>query len=138
MFFQGHPHHLTPRCLQIVPGHPFVPPTTIVPSAVQHKALQVGVQPFRPSHTGPMVQIRSINFVLFSAARNSDSKWSPGTVTNTSLAHELWKVPLPSKGISAPSRPPPGLTGQKQPSSWDNGSLRLAGWGSSDSRFNSG
>lgn len=52
LFFQGHPHHLTPRCLQIVPGHPFVPPTTIVPSAVQHKALQVGVQLFRPSHTG--------------------------------------------------------------------------------------
>uniref|UniRef100_A0A673J571 Trinucleotide repeat-containing gene 6A protein-like n=1 Tax=Sinocyclocheilus rhinocerous TaxID=307959 RepID=A0A673J571_9TELE len=72
------------------------------------------------------------------SARNSDSKWSPGTVTNTSLAHELWKVPLPSKGISAPSRPPPGLTGQKQPSSWDNSSLRLPGWGSSESRFNSG
>lgn len=72
------------------------------------------------------------------SARNSDSKWSPGTVTNTSLAHELWKVPLPSKGISAPSRPPPGLTGQKQPSSWDNGSLRMAGWGSSESRYTSG
>ncbi|XP_051571900.1 trinucleotide repeat-containing gene 6A protein-like isoform X2 [Myxocyprinus asiaticus] len=72
------------------------------------------------------------------SARNSDSKWSPGIVTNTSLAHELWKVPLPSKGISAPSRLPPGLTGQKQPSSWDNSSLRLAGWGSSESRFTSG
>ncbi|TRY90733.1 hypothetical protein DNTS_004504 [Danionella cerebrum] len=72
------------------------------------------------------------------SARNSDSKWSPGTVNNTSLAHELWKVPLPSKGLSAPSRPPPGLTGQKQPSSWDNGSLRLGGWVNSDSRFNSG
>ena len=76
---------------------------------------------------------------LFSAARNSDSKWSPGTVTNTSLAHELWKVPLPHKGLSAPSRPPPGLTGQKPPpSSWDNGPLRLAGWSGSESRFTPG
>lgn len=73
-------------------------------------------------------------------ARNSDSKytWSPGPVTNTSLAHELWKVPLPPKGITAPSRPPPGLTGQKPPSSWENNSLRLGGWGGSDSRFTPG
>jgi len=64
-------------------------------------------------------------------------------VPNSSLAHELWKVPLPSKGLSVapPSRPPPGLTGQKQPgsgsSAWDS-SLRLGGWGSSDSRFTPG
>ncbi|KAM4023730.1 trinucleotide repeat-containing gene 6A protein isoform 2-T2 [Anomaloglossus baeobatrachus] len=76
------------------------------------------------------------------SVRNSDPKpsWSPGPVGNTSLAHELWKVPLPSKSISAPSRPPPGLTGQKPPlSAWDNGSLRLGtGWGSSESRYTPG
>lgn len=74
------------------------------------------------------------------SARNSDSKnaWSPGPVTNTSLAHELWKVPLPPKGITAPSRPPPGLTGQKPPSSWENSSLRLGGWGGTESRFTPG
>ncbi|KAG8557539.1 hypothetical protein GDO81_016652 [Engystomops pustulosus] len=76
------------------------------------------------------------------SVRNSDPKptWSPGPVSNTSLAHELWKVPLPSKSISAPSRPPPGLTGQKPPlSAWDNGSLRLgSGWGTSDSRYTPG
>lgn len=42
---QGHPHPWTPRCLQLVPGHPFVPPTTTFPSAAQHKALQVGLVP---------------------------------------------------------------------------------------------
>ena len=75
-------------------------------------------------------------------ARNSDSKltWSPGSVTNTSLAHELWKVPLPPKNITAPSRPPPGLTGQKPPlSTWDNSPLRVGGgWGNSDARYTPG
>lgn len=51
---QGHPHPWTPRCLQLVPGHPFVPPTTTLPSAAQHKALQVGLVPARsPSEPGP-------------------------------------------------------------------------------------
>ncbi|XP_013360256.1 PREDICTED: trinucleotide repeat-containing gene 6A protein isoform X8 [Chinchilla lanigera] len=76
------------------------------------------------------------------SARNSDSKltWSPGSATNTSLAHELWKVPLPPKSITAPSRPPPGLTGQKPPlSPWDNSPLRGGGgWGSSDARYTPG
>ncbi|KAM3916319.1 trinucleotide repeat-containing gene 6A protein isoform 3-T3 [Leptodactylus fuscus] len=76
------------------------------------------------------------------SVRNSDPKptWSLGSVGNTSLAHELWKVPLPSKSISAPSRPPPGLTGQKPPlSAWDNGSLRLgSGWETSESRYTPG
>ncbi|XP_072298719.1 trinucleotide repeat-containing gene 6A protein-like isoform X3 [Eucyclogobius newberryi] len=79
------------------------------------------------------------------SARPADSKWSPGrgSVSNTSLAHELWKVPLPSKGLSvaAPSRPPPGLTTQKPPSSssgWDSSSLRLGGWSPSESRFTPG
>ncbi|XP_042293656.1 trinucleotide repeat-containing gene 6A protein [Sceloporus undulatus] len=75
-----------------------------------------------------------------SSARNSDSKptWSPASI-NTSLAHELWKVPLPPKSIAAPSRPPPGLTGQKLPlSSWEN-SVRLGGgWSSSDARYTPG
>ncbi|KAJ8387108.1 hypothetical protein AAFF_G00160480 [Aldrovandia affinis] len=60
------------------------------------------------------------------------------SVANTSLAHELWKVPLPPKAPSGPSRPPPGLTSQKQASSWDSGPLRLGGWGASDSRFTPG
>ncbi|XP_062875085.1 trinucleotide repeat-containing gene 6A protein-like isoform X2 [Trichomycterus rosablanca] len=72
------------------------------------------------------------------SARSSDSKWSPGSVSHSSLAHELWKVPLSSKGVSAPSRPPPGLTSQKQSSSWGGGSLRLGGWGSSEPRYTPG
>ncbi|KAG9331134.1 hypothetical protein JZ751_019954 [Albula glossodonta] len=69
----------------------------------------------------------------------SKSSWSPGTVPSTSLAHELWKVPLPpQKAAPGPSRPPPGLTSQKQPSSWDSAPLRLGGWGTSDSRYTPG
>ncbi|XP_063170723.1 trinucleotide repeat-containing gene 6A protein isoform X2 [Candoia aspera] len=76
-----------------------------------------------------------------SSARNGDSKsaWSPASVNNTSLAHELWKVPLPPKSITAPSRPPPGLTGQKLSlPTWDN-SMRLGGnWSNSDARYTPG
>ncbi|KAJ7305906.1 hypothetical protein JRQ81_010272 [Phrynocephalus forsythii] len=73
-----------------------------------------------------------------SSARNSDSKsaWSPASLHNTSLAHELWKVPLAPKSVAAPSRPPPGLSGQKAPlSSWES-SMRLGGgWGHSEARL---
>ncbi|XP_061557520.1 trinucleotide repeat-containing gene 6A protein-like isoform X3 [Phycodurus eques] len=76
------------------------------------------------------------------SARPSESKWSPGigSVSNSSLAHELWKVPLPHKALSvaAPSRPPPGLTSQKPSSAssgWDGSALRLGGWGSTDSTY---
>ncbi|XP_034395185.1 trinucleotide repeat-containing gene 6A protein-like isoform X2 [Cyclopterus lumpus] len=79
------------------------------------------------------------------SARPSESKWSPGggSVSNSSLAHELWKVPLPPKALSvaAPSRPPPGLTSQKPSSAssgWDGSALRLGGWGSSESRYTPG
>uniref|UniRef100_A0A8C9SVZ2 Trinucleotide repeat containing adaptor 6A n=1 Tax=Scleropages formosus TaxID=113540 RepID=A0A8C9SVZ2_SCLFO len=74
------------------------------------------------------------------SARSGDSKsaWSSGAGANSSLAHELWKVPLPSRSVSTPSRPPPGLTGQKQPAPWDDGPLRLGTWGGSDSRFTPG
>lgn len=79
------------------------------------------------------------------AARPSESKWSPGggSASNSSLAHELWKVPLPPKALSvaAPSRPPPGLTSQKPSSAssgWDGSALRLGGWGSSESRYTPG
>uniref|UniRef100_A0A3Q1HCD4 TNRC6 PABC binding domain-containing protein n=1 Tax=Anabas testudineus TaxID=64144 RepID=A0A3Q1HCD4_ANATE len=79
------------------------------------------------------------------SARPSESKWSPGggSVSNSSLAHELWKVPLPNKALSvaAPSRPPPGLTSQKPSpasSGWDGSALRLGGWGSSESRYTPG
>uniref|UniRef100_A0A667WA86 Trinucleotide repeat containing adaptor 6A n=1 Tax=Myripristis murdjan TaxID=586833 RepID=A0A667WA86_9TELE len=80
------------------------------------------------------------------SARPSESKWSPGSgsVSNSSLAHELWKVPLPPKALSvaAPSRPPPGLTGQKPSSAssgWDGSALgRLGSWGSAESRYTPG
>lgn len=84
------------------------------------------------------VSVMIASVVFPHTARSSDSKWSPGSVSNSSLAHELWKVPLSSKGVSAPSRPPPGLTGQKQPSSWGNGALRLGAWGSSEPRYTPG
>ncbi|KAM8824943.1 LOW QUALITY PROTEIN: trinucleotide repeat-containing gene 6A protein-like [Synchiropus picturatus] len=75
------------------------------------------------------------------SARPSESKWSPGgtSVSNSSLAHELWKVPLPPK--STPARPPPGLTSQKSSSAssgWDGSALRLGGWGSTESRYTPG
>ncbi|CAL9693829.1 unnamed protein product [Knipowitschia caucasica] len=104
-----------------------------------------------PSNSAwPSIRASSHSSSLSSTAqstsvRQADSKWSPGgsSVSNTSLAHELWKVPLPSKGLSvaAPSRPPPGLTSQKPSSgssSWDSSSLRLGGWSSSESRFTPG
>lgn len=75
------------------------------------------------------------------AARPSESKWSPGggSVSNSSLAHELWKVPLTPKAlpVAAPSRPPPGLTSQK-PSGWDSSALRRGGWGFTESRYTPG
>nr|XP_040046309.1 trinucleotide repeat-containing gene 6A protein-like isoform X2 [Gasterosteus aculeatus aculeatus] len=79
------------------------------------------------------------------SARPSESKWSPGggSVSNSSLAHELWKVPLTPKAhsVAAPSRPPPGLTSQKPSaasSGWDGSALRLGGWGASESRYTPG
>ncbi|XP_054891166.1 trinucleotide repeat-containing gene 6A protein-like isoform X2 [Poeciliopsis prolifica] len=79
------------------------------------------------------------------SARPSESKWSPGggSVSNSSLAHELWKVPLSPKPlpVAAPSRPPPGLTSQKPSpasSGWDGSALRLGGWSSSESRYTPG
>ncbi|XP_047214711.1 trinucleotide repeat-containing gene 6A protein-like isoform X2 [Girardinichthys multiradiatus] len=79
------------------------------------------------------------------SARPSESKWSPGggSVSNSSLAHELWKVPLSSKPlpVAAPSRPPPGLTSQKPSpasSDWDGSALRLGGWTSTESRYTPG
>ncbi|XP_038136264.1 trinucleotide repeat-containing gene 6A protein-like isoform X1 [Cyprinodon tularosa] len=79
------------------------------------------------------------------SARPSESKWSPGggSVSNSSLAHELWKVPLSPKPlpVAAPSRPPPGLTSQKPSpasSGWGGSALRLGGWSSSESRYTPG
>ncbi|XP_041854451.1 trinucleotide repeat-containing gene 6A protein-like [Melanotaenia boesemani] len=79
------------------------------------------------------------------SARPSESKWSPGSgsVSSSSLAHELWKVPLPPKAlpVAAPSRPPPGLTSQKPspaPSGWDGSALRLGSWSSTESRYTPG
>ena len=64
------------------------------------------------------------------------STWSSGPVSHSqaSLSHELWKVPQgPRNASAAPSRPPPGLTNTKPPSStWGGNSLGLAqGWSNS-------
>lgn len=136
-----------------MPGHPFVPPATAVPSPVQHKALQVCVLllnslkmhriGFGSGHTAEQKDEPPSSP---HAARPGDSKWSPsgGSASNSSLAHELWKVPLPTKALSvaAPTRPPPGLTSQKLSSAssgWDSSALRLGGWGSSsESRYTPG
>ncbi|XP_042196955.1 trinucleotide repeat-containing gene 6A protein isoform X3 [Callorhinchus milii] len=93
-----------------------------------------------------LVGASSYNSSLSSTAQSTPARigdpkstWSPGPVTNTSLAHELWKVPLPPKNTTAPSRPPPGLTSHKPSHSWGNSSLRLGvGWGNSESRYTPG
>ncbi|XP_054634430.1 trinucleotide repeat-containing gene 6C protein isoform X1 [Dunckerocampus dactyliophorus] len=63
------------------------------------------------------------------------STWSSGPVSQNqgSLTHELWKVPQGPRGSTAPSRPPPGLTNTKLPSStWGGNSLGLVqGWSGS-------
>ncbi|XP_053706810.1 trinucleotide repeat-containing gene 6C protein-like isoform X1 [Synchiropus splendidus] len=63
------------------------------------------------------------------------STWSPGPISHSqsSLSHELWKVPQGPRGnTAAPSRPPPGLTNTKPSSTWGGNSLGLAqGWSSS-------
>lgn len=163
----------------------------MVPSQVQHKALQVRVhnsvcdlihfpQPLNPitenlyREGGKVVNVDNIHSninrkknkcivqwedvrlwtvgckkvsLLSSrlAARPNESKWSPGggSVSNSSLAHELWKVPLTPKGlaVAAPSRPPPGLTSQKPSSAssgWDGSALRLGGWSTAESRYTPG
>lgn len=98
-----------------------------------------------PSNNSAWTSIRASNHssslsstAQSTSVRGAESKWSPGSVANSSLAHELWKVPLSAKGVSAPSRPPPGLTGQKQASSWGNGPLRLSGWGNTEPRYTPG
>ncbi|XP_061839704.1 trinucleotide repeat-containing gene 6C protein isoform X2 [Nerophis lumbriciformis] len=63
------------------------------------------------------------------------STWSSGPISQNqgSLTHELWKVPQGPRGSTAPSRPPPGLTNTKPPSStWGGNSLGLSqGWSGS-------
>uniref|UniRef100_A0A8C2CB91 Trinucleotide repeat-containing gene 6C protein n=1 Tax=Cyprinus carpio TaxID=7962 RepID=A0A8C2CB91_CYPCA len=62
------------------------------------------------------------------------STWSPGPISHTqaSLSHELWKVSPGTRNSSAPSRPPPGLTNTKTPSTWGGNSLGLSqGWNGS-------
>lgn len=107
----------------------------------------LSIIPFKPKkEKNPAEHKMKCNVPLFlQAARPSESKWSPGSgsASNSSLAHELWKVPLPPKALSvaAPSRPPPGLTSQKPSSSssgWDGSALRLGCWGSSESRYTPG
>uniref|UniRef100_UPI00358FC49A trinucleotide repeat-containing gene 6C protein-like n=1 Tax=Myxine glutinosa TaxID=7769 RepID=UPI00358FC49A len=62
----------------------------------------------------------------------------PTSHAPTTLAHELWKVPLPAKTSTAPSRPPPGLPNPKGSSPWSGGSLGLTGpgWGAEGSSSN--
>lgn len=140
-----------------MPGHPFVPPATAVPSPVQHKALQVRffafhsrwhstfLGPTGKNKTNKQMHDEEMRLRFAPAARPSESKWSPGggSASNSSLAHELWKVPLPPKAlpVAAPSRPPPGLTSQKTTASssgWDGSALRLGCWGSTESRYTPG
>lgn len=62
------------------------------------------------------------------------STWSQGPISQsqTSLSHELWKVPQGPRSTTAPTRPPPGLTNSKPSSTWSGTSLGLAqGWSGS-------
>ncbi|XP_041078096.1 trinucleotide repeat-containing gene 6C protein-like isoform X2 [Polyodon spathula] len=91
--------------------------------------------------SGPTINtnIQDVNRYLLrdrSEGKPSDMKstWSPGPISHpqASLSHELWKVPQGPRNLSAPTRPPPGLTNTKPSSTWGGNSLGLTpGWSSS-------
>ncbi|XP_024127248.1 trinucleotide repeat-containing gene 6C protein isoform X1 [Oryzias melastigma] len=92
--------------------------------------------------SGPTINtnIQDVNRYLLrdrSGGKLSEMKstWSPGPISHSqsSLSHELWKVPQgPRSSSTAPSRPPPGLTNTKPSSTWGGNSLGLAqGWSNS-------
>ncbi|XP_077574414.1 trinucleotide repeat-containing gene 6C protein isoform X1 [Stigmatopora nigra] len=91
--------------------------------------------------SGPTINtnIQDVNRYLLrdrNGGKLSDVKstWSTGSISQnqSSLTHELWKVPQGPRGSAAPSRPPPGLTNNKPSSTWGGNSLGLAqGWSGS-------
>ncbi|XP_057698532.1 trinucleotide repeat-containing gene 6C protein-like isoform X1 [Corythoichthys intestinalis] len=91
--------------------------------------------------SGPTINtnIQDVNRYLLrdrNGGKLSDVKstWSTGSITQnqSSLTHELWKVPQGPRGSATPSRPPPGLTNNKPSTTWGGNSLGLAqGWSGS-------
>ncbi|XP_072348521.1 trinucleotide repeat-containing gene 6B protein-like isoform X6 [Scyliorhinus torazame] len=70
-----------------------------------------------------------------STAKFNDFKstWSPDPIGHP----RMWKNQMSSKNTNPPTRPPPGLTNQKPPSSlWSSGAPRFSrGWGVQESRY---
>ncbi|XP_069764227.1 trinucleotide repeat-containing gene 6B protein-like isoform X5 [Narcine bancroftii] len=77
----------------------------------------------------------SYNTVQSTSAKFSDFKstWSPDPIGHP----RMWKSQMSSKNTNPPTRPPPGLTNQKPPSSpWGSGAPRFSrGWGVQESRY---
>uniref|UniRef100_UPI00398E480D trinucleotide repeat-containing gene 6B protein-like isoform X3 n=1 Tax=Pristiophorus japonicus TaxID=55135 RepID=UPI00398E480D len=77
----------------------------------------------------------SYSTVQSTSAKFSDFKstWSPDPIGHP----RMWKNQMSSKNTNPPTRPPPGLTNQKPPSSpWGSGAPRLSrGWGMQESRY---
>ncbi|XP_043535424.1 trinucleotide repeat-containing gene 6B protein isoform X5 [Chiloscyllium plagiosum] len=77
----------------------------------------------------------SYSTVQSTSAKFNDFKstWSPDPIGHP----RMWKNQMSSKNTNPPTRPPPGLTNQKPPSSlWGSGAPRFSrGWGVQDSRY---
>ncbi|XP_067875888.1 trinucleotide repeat-containing gene 6B protein-like isoform X3 [Heterodontus francisci] len=77
----------------------------------------------------------SYSTVQSTSAKFSDFKstWSPDPIGHP----RMWKNQMSSKNTNPPTRPPPGLTNQKPPSSlWGSGAPRFSrGWGIQESRY---
>ncbi|XP_078387914.1 trinucleotide repeat-containing gene 6B protein isoform X1 [Cetorhinus maximus] len=77
----------------------------------------------------------SYSTVQSTSAKFNDFKstWSPDPIGHP----RMWKNQMSSKNTNPPTRPPPGLTNQKAPSSlWGSGAPRFSrGWGVQESRY---
>ncbi|XP_042200896.1 trinucleotide repeat-containing gene 6B protein isoform X2 [Callorhinchus milii] len=77
----------------------------------------------------------SYSTVQSTSAKFNDFKstWSPDPIGHP----RMWKNQIPSKNTNPPTRPPPGLSNQKPPSSpWGSGAPRFSrGWGLQESRY---
>ncbi|GCB72301.1 hypothetical protein scyTo_0006239 [Scyliorhinus torazame] len=77
----------------------------------------------------------SYSTVQSTSAKFNDFKstWSPDPIGHP----RMWKNQMSSKNTNPPTRPPPGLTNQKPPSSlWSSGAPRFSrGWGVQESRY---
>ncbi|XP_067830436.1 trinucleotide repeat-containing gene 6B protein isoform X3 [Heptranchias perlo] len=77
----------------------------------------------------------SYSTVQSTSAKFSDFKstWCPDPIGHP----RMWKNQMSSKNTNPPTRPPPGLTNQKPPSSpWGSGAPRFSrGWGVQESRY---